>query len=87
MRIQRAKAHLSNGEVVDIKLLTKDIWNWIDGVSVNGIKTKDKYIPHHSITYILIEQPEENDDEFEVEFEAEPIGGADEGVLKDEGYF
>jgi hypothetical protein len=59
MKVQRAKVYLTNGEVADIKLLTRNINHWIDGVSANGIKTSEQYIPHHSIMYILIEQTEE----------------------------
>lgn len=60
MTIKRAKAHLSNGDVVELKLQLHDVNNWLDTILINGIKTSDKYIPHHSIVYILIE-PEEND--------------------------
>lgn len=60
MTIKRAKAHLSNGDIVELVVQTENLGNWLDTIVINGIKTRDKYIPHHSIVYILIE-PEEND--------------------------
>jgi hypothetical protein len=59
MKTKRAKAHLSNGEVVDIHLLADEVSRWLDSVALHGIKTKDKYIPHHSISYIIIDTEEE----------------------------
>jgi hypothetical protein len=85
MKVQRVKVYLSNGEVADIKLLTNNVNKWIDAVSVNGIKTKDQYIPHHSITYILIEDPEEEEVEVEVEFQ-DPDEPEGDGVINERHY-
>jgi len=89
MKVQRAKVYLTNGEIADIKLLTSSIDRWIDKISVSGIKTKDKYIPHHSITYILIEKVEEGDTEFDLEpIDVEPDFNEPEGegVLSERYY-
>lgn len=74
MRIQRAKAHLSNGDVVELEVQTEDVRDWFGSVITSGIKTRDKYIPHHSIVYILIE-PEENDIVLETKYEIETHEG------------
>ena len=72
MEMQKARVHLTNGEIADLKIEVSNLSYWIDDVTVKGIATKEMYIPHHAIVYILFEQQaEDNNDtpEFEVELE------------------
>lgn len=70
MNIQNVRIYLSNGEMAEIKVKTKNIHDWVDTVAVRGMHSDDLFIPPSSISYIKFGSVEEQE-ELEVEYEQE----------------